>query len=596
PILSGRPPRDMSTGQDHNYGWGRLTLRLATGFDATPPQITIIYPGQGDTVLTRQPTILATIEDNKTGVNPATIVLTLDGVARTGFTFDPQTGTLTYAVSTPLSMGVHSVTIVAADQAGNTASPQTVTFQVQTPSIPSGLQLISLPYKNVSNPDPASIFLPPTAGTIRMARWVPSDNQQNKYHVYPDPWASLTPPDATGTNPIVSSPPAGLGYFVLTPGGGVGTTLLNVLGQTVQDVSYTIRLVRGTVYPQGWNMIGNPYPAPVQWGAVEFVTAGVRQDLTEAIQNGVTEGIIYEFKNTGATGYYDFASNPLSAVMQPFKGYWVHVNRDTQLVVYSPGVSTLAVRKRQASLPSPRWRLRIVAQAGAAYDPTLYIGVGDRCTAGYDPGADIPKPPPVATTLQTYMPREHWGEHSGAYAQDIRGRAAGETWDVEVWCEQPHTTVTLTWPDINAEVPQDVRLVIEDPATNRKVYMRTTSAFSFDSGDGGARRLRITALDASAEVLQLSSVQAMASRGGAVVTFAVTRPAQVSVEVRNISGVLVRRFGEIQAAPGQTARVVWNGLSASGAPVPAGRYLVCVTARSADGQVVQGIRSLQIAR
>ena len=230
-------------------------------------------------------------------------------------------------------------------------------------------------------------------------------------------------------------------------------------------------------------------------------------------------------------------------------------------------------------------------------DPTLFIGVGEGCTRGYDPGADIPKPPPVVNVLQTYLPETGWGEHSGAYAQDIRARAAGEVWDVEVLCRKPHTPVTLSWPGLNSVVPRDVRLVLEDPATGRRVYMRTTSQYTFNSGDGGVRRLRIVSLDGASQVLQLSGVQAAAARGrGAVITFAVSRPAAVTVEIRNISGVVVRRMAELQALPGQTARVVWNGLNSAGAPVPAGRYLVCVTARADDGQVVQGIRALQLSR
>lgn len=597
PILNTSPPADMSPGQDNNYGWGRLTLRVATGFDSTPPQITIVFPRNGETVLARMPTIIAVIEDNKTGVDPASVTLTLDGVVQTGFAFDPTTGVMTYTVPAPLTTGVHSVSVSAADLAGNTSDPVTHTFQVIPPSIPSGLQMITLPYKNIANPDPASIFIPPIAGTIRMARWVPSDNQATKYHVYPDPWASLTPPDALGANAIVPTPPAGLAYFVTTP--GVGSTLLNVQGETIQDDRYTIRLIRGDVYPQGWNMIGNPYTGAVQWGSVEFVTDGKRQDLVEAIQDGITSGIIYEFKNDGQTGYYDFPSDPLAAVMQPFRGYWVHVTKDTQLTIYSPGVLSAAAKRiaRRRWLPVNSWRLRIIASAAGWRDPTLFIGVAEGCTSGHDPGLDVPKPPPMASPLQTCLPKSSWGVNSGAYAQDLRGSAAGQVWNIEVMCNLPNVPVTITWPNLNAVVPKDVKLVIEDIESGKSAYMRTAAALTFDSGSGGVRHLRIRALEAGSQVLNVSSLRTQAVRGrGAVVSFSVTRPCRASVQVRNISGVVVRRLAEVEALPGQVTRVAWNGLSDAGTPVPPGRYLITVTARAEDGQVVQGIRSLQIGR
>jgi len=81
-----------------------------------------------------------------------------------------------------------------------------------------------------------------------------------------------------------------------------------------------------------------------------------------------------------------------------------------------------------------------------------------------------------------------------------------------------------------------------------------------------------------------------------VVSFSVSKACVATVQVRNISGRVVRRLAEMQALPGQANQVQWNGLSDTGAPAPAGRYLVCVTARADDGQVVQGIRALQIGR
>ncbi len=600
PILNGTsPPVGMTTGQDNNYGWGRVTLRLATGFDNTPPTITWIFPQPGQTVLTRTPTFLATITDAGSGVNASSIVFILDGNPVTGFTYDSSTGAFSRVSPVTLGTGVHSVSLTASDHAGNTRGPITATFQVVPPNIPAGLQLVTLPYRNLLNIDPYSIFIPPGTGGIHIARWVPTDSTSNKYHVYPDPWASFVPPDTTGVNPTVAGPPAGLGYFINTP--GVGTTLLNVQGDVVTDDLYVIRLHRGTVFPIGWNMIGNPYTSAVQWGTVEFTTAGINQDLNEAIAAGVTPGIIFEFKNDGTRGYYDFPADPLAATMQPFKGYWVYAAQETQVTIYSPGISGASARPVAATakpwLADGTWRLRMVTQAGANSDPTLFIGEGPGCTAGYDPGRDLPKPPPVVSTLQSYLPKANWGDNNGAYAQDLHAPGAVQSWDFEVLCTEPNTQVSVTWPDLNAVVPKNLRLVLEDPSTGRTVYMRTAAAYTFDSGSGGVRALRVRAVDDAGQVLALSGVRAQsASQRSAVVTFSVTRACQADVEIRNISGVRVRKLSTVSAEPGTPVSLQWNGVSEAGAKVPAGQYLVCVTARSEDGQVVQGIRALQIGR
>ncbi len=600
-LLGGMPPTGMTFGQDNYYGWGRLTLRVGTETDSTPPEITFVYPQAGETVRTRTPNIIVAIRDQGSGIDAATIQLWIDGAPQVGFTFtfDPgagnQQGTLTYTTPS-LMTGTHSLSVQVADVAGNLSAVETITFMVVPPSIASGLQMVTLPYKNVTNPDPSSIFIPPTPGTVTLWRWVPSDTAANKYHVYPDPWASLTPPDCTGPNAIVATPPAGLGYFVYTP--GVGTTWIDCHGETLQTiVSYTIRLLRGSSYPLGWNMIGNPFTAAVQWGGVEFVTDGVRQDLPEAVEAGVTEGVLFEFVNTGTDMYYQFSQNPLAAIMEPFKGYWVHVTKDTELVIYSPGVGGASVAQKDVwSAPAGQgWRLQLVAE-GAGYDPTTYIGVQEGCSDGYDAGRDIPKPPPVAGALQVYLPKDNWGEHSGAYAQDIRGRAAGQVWEIEVVCRKPNAEVRISWPRLNEQVPKDVRLVIEDVEGGREVYMRTSPCLTFNSGPGGVRHLRVRVLEEGERVLQVRALAAKQVGRAVTVSFALTSAADVVVEVRNISGRLVRRIavGQVDGAKAQT--VMWNLTSDSGAPVPAGRYLICVTARTDDGQVVQGIRAVQVRR
>ena len=42
--------------------------------------------------------------------------------------------------------------------------------------------------------------------------------------------------------------------------------------------------------------------------------------------------------------------------------------------------------------------------------------------------------------------------------------------------------------------------------------------------------------------------------------------------------------------------VLWNGLTDSGQPLPAGGYLVTLTARTDDGQTARVIRPIQILR
>jgi len=79
-------------------------------------------------------------------------------------------------------------------------------------------------------------------------------------------------------------------------------------------------------------------------------------------------------------------------------------------------------------------------------------------------------------------------------------------------------------------------------------------------------------------------------------TYAVSRPANVAVEIRNISGVLIRGLGERATTAGTTQTLSWNGQSDRGTRVPTGRYLARITARTEDGQSLQVIRPFMVSR
>jgi hypothetical protein len=514
--------------------------------------------------------------------------------------FDERTGQFTYQVEETLGRTNHTAIIRVADNVGNEADPAVTNFRVSAPTFPAGVSIVSFPYRDLAVTDP-SVILGIPASELAMVRWWPLDTTTDKYHFYPDARASLVPPDtqqADLQDRTVPYPPAGLGYFLSIPRQAV----LDIQGQPLQDVPSThIRLYRGQTAPRGWNLIGNPYDEPVGWGTVQFETNGERYDLNEAIDEGITEGVLFEFvQGIGDNpGFYDFNPEPTAAVMEARKGYWIHVNEDVRARVYSTGIGAAADGEPVASDDEgdgDGWMMTLQARAGDFVDPRNIIGVQSTASAGYDPQWDIPEPPAVADGLRVSMVRDGWGQNSGAYARDVRGPADPGEWDVQVACAIPNTEVELSWPNLNAEVPEGVRLVLEDVATGKTVYMRTSSGFRFQTGDEGAvRHLRIAVAD-GAESLAVSAMSAQPVSGGAMITYSVSSPAEVAVEVLNIAGRLVKRFPARDVDGGAQETLSWNGVSDRGSAVPSGRYIVRLTALAADGQTVQAIRPFSIAR
>jgi len=562
-------------------------------------EIEIIQPLNNAVIFSTNPLIQASITDPKSGVDETTIELEIDTDVYTlgDFTYDAESGLLVYEAD--LDAGLHQVTVRAKNNNGDEAE-KTISFRILEKSFDAGLHLFSLPYTYDPGqfPTPDSLFgLSP--GEVAMHRWWPGDSNSNKYRTYPDNYGTFNPPDAMGGNPIVDSPPAGLGYFIHLPEQATVQEPGTILDDAV--TSYEIDLTYGLVPPRGWNMIGSPFIGGVGWGSVQFITDGEVQSVTEAVEDGVTDGILWEFVSTGDGGYYDFPAIPLSATLEPFKGYWVHIWEDTTVRLYAPSLGGAGVASADVSGSfdiDGGWQLQIIASAGGDLDPSNYIGVSSKATAGYDPGLDVTEPPLVGSAIQCYQPRDGWDQYAGRYARDIRPSTSDtQTWDMEVSCGLSEVPVKLTWPDLNAVVPDNIKLILEDLDSGQQIYMRTVSGYSFTSPDGGGvRHLRITTYDDSVTSLTLTGVsaQAMSPSGGAVITYSLSKPATVVTEICNISGVIIKGLGERSSTGSQVEMVLWDGRSDRGTKVPAGRYLARITARAADGQTVQAVRPFVI--
>ncbi|MBM3471726.1 MAG: hypothetical protein FJX75_00470 [Armatimonadetes bacterium] len=584
---------DSSIAAPEQAGAGRLTLR--SGLDTKPPTISITFPINGTTITTAQPTVVGVITDTETGVDQGTIVLTVDGTPVQWDSFNPGSGVVSYMPPDPLSRTAHTVMLEASDLAGNAGTPAVTNFRVGLPTLSAGLHLISLPYRNLRNPNPAAIF-GVALNELGLVRWVPTDPYFSKYRIFPDPLAGFQPPDCTGANPTVVSPPAGLGYFVRLP----REIVLNVAGETLADTtSYTIRLPLGTAEPTGWHMIGNPYQDEVDWSTVQFVTNGVRQNLDDAIASDVTEGILFWYDET--RNGYDFVE-PQRAVLEPGEGYWLHVQVSTAVIIYPATVTAGVTARPKPSAPTPRptidnWKAQIVADVPGMSDACNYLGVAPNASSGHDVAADVPEPPAIGdSSVSLYFPHSDWGSASGAYTQDLRARAASaQEWRFDVVGPKDGTPVTLSWPSLNATVPGELTLRLEDLATGRSVYMRGVTSYSFKAS--GIRHFAVTAERAGTGGLQITALSAAQARDGSVVvTYELSTPAAVSAEVRNIAGRVVRGLIAGRNAAKGLQTLTWDARSDAGVKAPAGAYLLVLTARTADGQTVSRLCPINATR
>jgi hypothetical protein len=115
----------------HNVFTATITQlgTFALGYDATPPQITILEPMDRSIITNTLPLIRALVADAGVGIDPATVEMRLNGQV-VAATYITGTGELIYLPAVPLGAGQHTVQVLAGDVLGNMSSA-TATFTVR---------------------------------------------------------------------------------------------------------------------------------------------------------------------------------------------------------------------------------------------------------------------------------------------------------------------------------------------------------------------------------------------------------------------------------------------------------------------------------
>jgi hypothetical protein len=170
------------------------------------------------------------------------------------------------------------------------------------------------------------------------------------------------------------------------------------------------------------------------------------------------------------------------------------------------------------------------------------------------------------------------------------------SWDLVVETNVPSAEVAVEYPDLSS-VPAGWALYLTDRDTGARQYMRTTSRYVFQSGEGGAvRHLRIDAVPETGEQLVIGGVRAMQASGGMEISYTLSRAASVDVTILNIAGRVVRTLRTEQLATAGTNTETWNMTGDRGTAVPAGQYLCRVTARTDSGRQTSNIVTMQVGR
>jgi hypothetical protein len=315
-------------------------------------------------------------------------------------------------------------------------------------------------------------------------------------------------------------------------------------------------------------------------------------NILPAVQNGTTP---YVFVYDNASKGYLFVSsqpgvNVARAYINPWEGAWIQSLVGVTSVSITPPVgaqSVRAPRPQSLALAQGDYVLPVLASGGGR--SALYGAAGVRAAGAYE----VPDPPALPGSVDL-----HFVNDAGQMlAQQLKPAGAGaQTFKLVVATDLPNTEITVNLPDLS-QVPSNLAVTLVDEDANKSVYARTTPQYTFLSGAQGAvRHFSLEIAPRGTSSLVVSAASARQTGPGVVVTYSLSTSCQVTVEVLNVAGRVVRRLAADSVAAAGVNNTVWNLHGDSGAAVPSGLYLVRVTAVSDSGQKAQTVTQVNVSR
>jgi len=454
-----------------------------------------------------------------------------------------------------------------------TSGSSTATVDLRAPAVEPwqvGLHMVAVPFK-FADPS-AGVVLGTTA--VKLARWIPDSGGRYLFYGVDSTFPGLVP---------------GLGYWMDVDAASIR---LAVAGTPVAEKTpFAIPL------KPGWNMVGNPFSGDVEWGAAQVRCNGQTVPLETASKNKWVRPYAWTY-DTAARQYVliDAIFPGAQRVLRVWQACWVRAFTACELLVAPPGTSAAtADAVARSAVPSPAWKMQLIARAGDLCDSFNYMGV-DGGAASSDARANLQTPPPLSRYLDLSFSdgRAAAADLATAYKPAIAGRVV---WDLVVRSDVPNAQVAVMWPDLS-DVPAQYRLTLIDQDAQRRQYMRTTSSYVFNSGpQGGERHFQIEVDPSPWARLQVNNIQQIAGRAsGTTISYDLSSQASVDIEVRTLAGQAVKLLARGAGAIAGTNLFTWDGTDMSGRVMPSGPYLCSISAVTEEGQAVKGMRTIILTR
>lgn len=364
----------------------------------------------------------------------------------------------------------------------------------------------------------------------------------------------------TGTNYDISNNPP------LNPFQGFWLkTAQNFNPYIVRPIGYALEADEEVSIPliKGWNAIGLPWNYQVPISGLNVEKNGVKVPFSQA---GNLIGLVLfrwdgtAYKNVGL-------QQGMENTLYPWYGYWVRVKEDCNLVFPQ---EPWKISKIQRDLPQKGFSLPIKAVFPDGTTEEVYLGIAEE---------EISSPFPPSPPYQKLQRRMMLIRNGEPLFLDVRKDSGGQEWNILVKGD-----ATLLFPNLSY-IPRGWQVVLRDG--NKRYYLKTTSALKVE----GEKELRLEMGEGIIAPLLINMLDVQVNRAGVTIIWNVNLDCDVKIAVRSPDGRLIRDLGMRRASSGANS-LFWDGKSAEGRNLPAGIYIIELTARDASNQMVKAIKGV----